>query len=440
MFLCYICKIRREIVVVLGVFGAFLETFFIICVGYKFIGISFKTRLIPILVVSFYGSIVLVMIKEVMSPGLYLIILILIIGFLLTFATNLNFLASITAILLGCISLIVSEVLGSLLLKEVPYISLNTSPLVRLIPNLLIMGIIFIILKTTKFKLPISFRKIENKNHKMMSVLFLLFGTLFLFYIFIFEYNQLKFFHLLSTILVVIITLSVLYLIHHHMVTKIENLTASIDIQYEEDILKQIGTIRSLRHDFIHHILALKKMLNNEKYRESIDYINSVLDETSYISDVLPVASEAIGGLLLSYKEKAINKGINIYYHISDDLSNFPCKFYETNRILGNLLLNAIEAVEQLDKEKRYINLKIYRDKKFFIIELSNFMVEEVLQKSINKIFNRGFTTKNNASNNGQGLTIVENIVLNYGGHIHLEVIDDMITFIVKIPYGGHYA
>lgn len=62
--------------------------------------------------------------------------------------------------------------------------------------------------------------------------------------------------------------------------------------------------MRSQRHDFIHHILALKQMLNSGKYTDSVDYVNSVLEEISYVSDVLPIASEAVGGLLLSYKEK----------------------------------------------------------------------------------------------------------------------------------------
>lgn len=302
------------------------------------------------------------------------------------------------------------------------------------------MGIIYILLRKYKYYIPIPVSKIGNKKGTILSILIILIGTLFLFYIFIYKFNQLKFFNLSSTILVIFLTISVLYFIHHHIVTKIENLTVSIDLQYENDILKQMNTIRSQRHDFIHHLLALKKMLNSESYNKSADYINSILEETSYISDVLPVASEAIGGLLLSYKEKAINKGININYHITDDLSSFPCKFYESNRILGNLILNSIEAVEQLSEEKRYINLRIYRNDIFYVIELSNFVNNDELEENINQIFNRGFTTKNSISNSGQGLAIIEEITVKYGGHIYPEVIDDMVTFIVKIPYGGHYV
>lgn len=425
----------------LTVFGGFLETFFIIVIGYQFIGIPLKNKIIPISVVSLYGSTVLLMVKEAFPSGIYLIITILALGFLLTFVINVNSFASITAVLLGCILLLISEVLGSVLLRGFPYIqSLNSLPLVRVIPHLIIMGIIYVILKKTNYYFPIPVKKKGSKNDTILSILFLLLGTLFLFYIFIFEFNQLKSFSISSTTIVVIITLSVLYLIRRHMVTKIENLAVSIDTQYEEDISKQITTIRSQRHDFIHHMLALKKMLNSEKFKESANYINSVLEETSYINDVLPVASEAVGGLLLSYKEKAIKKGINIYYHITDDLSFFPCKFYESNRILGNLILNAIEAVEQLEVERRYINLKIYRNDVYYVVEVSNFVKDGTVEKNIENIFNRGFTTKINISNTGQGLAIIENIVTQYGGHIYPEVIDDMITFIVKIPYGGNYV
>lgn len=128
-----------------------------------------------------------------------------------------------------------------------------------------------------------------------------------------------------------------------------------------------------------------------------------------------------------------------MYYYIGDNLSSFPCKIYETNKILGNLILNAIEAVDQLEEEKRYINMKIQRNDVHYILEVSNY-IEDGTVENIESIFDQGFTTKTNTYNTGQGLTIVESIVMQYGGHIYPEVIEDMITFIVKIPHGGKYV
>lgn len=433
-------KLRGKLVVLQSVFGGFIETYVIILVGYKLIGISLKNEVIHISIVSFYGSIILLLVKEALPSASYLLVTILSIGFLLTFVTNISTFSSIMAVLLGCLLLLLSEVISFTLLKGLPYIqSISSLPLVRVVPNIVIMLIIYLILNKFNYYIPVKIKKKHYKNDSILSIIIFLFGLLFLFYILVFEMNQFKFFSLSSALVLVLITLSVLYLIRYHMVKKIEDLAFSLNDQYEEDISKHITTMRSQRHDFIHHMLAIKQMLNSGKYQESFDYINSVLGETSYISDVLPIASEAVGGLLLSYKEKASKKGINIYYHIMDGLNSFPCKVYETNKILGNLLLNAIEAVDQIEEEKKFINMKIYRNNSHYYIEVSNFIEKETIERNIENIFKPGFTTKNHIGNTGQGLSIVENLVLQYRGHIYLEIIDDMIKFIVKIPHGGKY-
>lgn len=428
------------LVVLITVLGGFLETFVIIIVGYRLIGISLKDKIIPISVVSFYGSVILMMVKGSLPSATYLIVTILAIGFLLTFVTNINTFASIIAVSLGCLSLLISDVLGFVLVRKVLTLELvELSPLVMVTPNILIMLVIYVILKKSNYYIPIPLKKKKNNtNNKVLSVLLFLLSSLFLFYIFVFEINQFELLSIPSASVLVLITLTVFYLVHYHVVRKVEELAVSIDGQYEEDIAKQITIIRSQRHDFIHHMLAMKKMLNNGNFDDSVDYVNSVIEETSFISDVLPVASEAIGGVLLSYKEKAAKNGINVFYHITDDLVSLPCKTFEVNRILGNLILNAIEAVYQLEEEKRYVNMKIYRNDVCYVIEVSNYIDVGIIEKSIENIFDPGFTTKLNPSNTGQGLSIVENLVMQYQGHIYPKVIDDMITFNVSIPYGGH--
>ena len=424
------------------VLGGFLETFVIILIGYRLIGISLKDKIIPISVVSFYGSVILMMVKGSLPSATYLIVTILAIGFLLTFVININTFASVIAISLGCLSLLISDVLGFLLVRKVLRLELGElSPLFIITPNILIMAAIYVILKKNNYYIPIPLKKKKNnKNNKVLSVLLFLLSSLFLFYIFVFEINQFELLSIPSASVLVLITLTVFYLVHYHVVRKVEELAVSIDGQYEEDIVKQITIIRSQRHDFIHHMLAMKQMLNNGNFDESVDYVNSVIEETTFTSDVLPVASEAIGGVLLSYKEKAAKNGINVFYHITDDLVSLPCKIFEVNRILGNLILNAIEAVYQLEEEKRYVNMKIYRNDVCYVIEVSNYIDVTIVEESIENIFDPGFTTKLNTSNTGQGLSIIENLVTQYGGYIYPNITDDMITFNVSIPYGGHYV
>lgn len=355
----------------------------------------------------------------------------------MTFIIEIDVLASTIALLFGCITLLVSELIGFALLKNLyitEILSSRNSPLVRAIPHLMVMMLISLLLSMNKFHIPIPVKKTKSSNYKIFSLLFLLFGFLFLFYSYIIEVNQIKLFSMSSAIFLVVLTFSLFYTIRIQLLKSSENFAISLNEQYEEDISSQIRTIRSQRHDFLHHLLATKQMLNSGKFQETSDYINSVLNESASTSDVLPIASDAIGGLLLSYKERGAAVGVEVHYEVRDNLISFPCKAYESNKIFGNLLANSIEAVKDLESEKRYVHLKIDKSK-FYQIKISNFINEETVIKEAQNFFSPGFTTKK--GNKGHGLAILEGLVEKYNGSVHFEITNDLITFYVKLPLGG---
>lgn len=417
--------------------GGFLETFLIITVGLRLIGVSTQSKWVSVVIISFYGSTILMMMKGITPSVMYLLITIIAIGILMTFIIDIGILASITALLLGCLTLLVSEVIGFVFLKDLhifELLSSSRSSVLNAIPHLMVMMLLLILMSTIKFHIPIPVKKSKHSNQKIFSVLFLLFGFLFLFYSYVIKVNQIELVSISSAVFLVILTFSIFYMIRLQLLKSSETLAESLNEQYEEDLSKQIRIIRSQRHDFIHHLLATKQMLNAEKFQESVDYINAVLSESASTSDVLPISSDAIGGLLLSYKEKAASVGVEIHYQITDNLVSLPCKVYESNKIFGNLLANAIEAVKDLESNKRYIHLKIYKEK-FYQIEISNFINEVAVIKSAQNFFMPGFSTKQ--GNKGHGLVILEDLVEKYDGSIHFEVTNDLITFYVKLPLGG---
>lgn len=417
--------------------GGFLETVLIILVGLRLIGISIKKKWIAIGVVSFYGSSILIIVRNTMPAGTYLIITILAIGILLSFVIESGVISNIVAILFGCLALIISEIISFTILRKISFIDdfiLGESPLLKAIPHLSVMVLIFILLLKIKFYIPFPVKKKPQKNYTAFSILFLLFGFLFLFYIYAVELNSLIFFSVPSAVFLLAITISIFYIVRYQLLNNTEILSLSLNDQYEEDISKQIRILKSQRHDFIHHLLATKQMLNRGHYEESLSYINSILNESAAISDVLPISSDAISGLLLSYKEKANSLGIEIFYQINDNLSLLPCKTFEINKILGNLIKNSIEAVKDFEAEKKCIHMKIYRDK-YYRIEISNFIKEEDTIRSASSFFIPGFSTK--AGNSGVGLVIIEELLNEYQGSIHFDITGDLITFKVSLPYGG---
>jgi two-component system, CitB family, sensor kinase len=104
--------------------------------------------------------------------------------------------------------------------------------------------------------------------------------------------------------------------------------------------------------------------------------------------------------------------------------------------IIGNLVTNALEAVELLPEEKRMIRIFISDNGEEILIEIEDSghglapEVEDVL-------FEEKVSTKSH-ENRGYGLMKVAESVKNLGGSITLEKGDlDGALFIISIPKGG---
>lgn len=424
-------------------FGGTIETFLIILVGYTLMGIAIRGKVYPLLVASFYGSAILTILKGSVAPYVYLLILILSLGILLTFIVQVSVSQSLLALVAGAIMLLLSEfisflfwypmqVIFSITVKELPV-------LIVAVPHMLIMLLIYFFLKKFNIHIPVSVHHSGRRgsNAKFYSILFLLFGLLFLYYAIIFNHHSASSFAVLSAVFLIIITMLIFYVIRYLLNTNLESLSIRLNHQYEEDLTQYISNVKLQRHDFVHHLLAAKKMLDHGHFNHCKEYLDEVLEETSSVSDVLPLASDAVAGMLLSYKEQASKKGVTVHYTISDQLKDVPCRVFELNKILGNLILNAIEAVESLEECKRHVTVSIGKKDQEYFFEISNSADIEELERNITCIFKEGFSTKKGTGNQGQGLAIVQSIVDKYKGYIYPEIVDHSVTFVVKIPVGG---
>jgi two-component system, LytTR family, sensor histidine kinase AgrC len=424
-------------------FGGTIETFLIILVGYTLIGISIRGKIYPLLVASFYGSVILTILKGAIAPYVYLLILIVSLGILLTFIVQVSVAQSLLALVAGAIILLLSEFISFLFwhsLQTMFAIKMMDLPVLTIaLPHMLIMLIIYFLSRKFNFHIQsyddVSERK--GRNAKFYSILFLLFGMLFLYYAIIFKHHSDSTFAILSAIFLVIITILIFYVIRYLLNSNLESLSIRLNHQYEEDLTHYISNVKFQRHDFVHHLLAVKKMLDIGRYDECKKYLDEVLDETSSVNEVLPLASDAVAGMLLSYKELAIKKSVHVHYIISDNLKDVPCRVYELNKILGNLILNAIEAVESVEECKRQVTVSIGKKSDEYFFEVSNFANIEELEKNITDIFKYGFSTKKRTGNHGQGLAIVQSIVEKYKGYVYPEIVDHSVTFVLKIPSGG---
>lgn len=157
--------------------------------------------------------------------------------------------------------------------------------------------------------------------------------------------------------------------------------------------------------------IILKEIINGN---EDAVCEKSINDETSLINIIA---------------KNAINKGIEVNYENGFDISLIEMNELELYRIITNIVNNAVRVLE--DIKNPIINIRIYKINMQAGIEIEN-NGPMIVEKNIRKIFEHGFTTKENSdSSHGYGLSIVKELIENSNGTI--EVISTELKTIFKI-------
>lgn len=141
-------------------------------------------------------------------------------------------------------------------------------------------------------------------------------------------------------------------------------------------------------------------------------------------------ALAAVSAMINSFREMANQKGIESQVAISNDLQQIPCTTYETNTIIGNLIQNAMDELDQNTELRPWISVLILKRGGNHIIKITNPCHQS--EEEFRNCFRPGFTTKQ--SHEDIGLTTVMRIVTRYHGAVLTEFDSGVISFIVQIP------
>ena len=133
---------------------------------------------------------------------------------------------------------------------------------------------------------------------------------------------------------------------------------------------------------------------------------------------------------ILNYKENA-GRERGISFQIEANVLFCPLKESEMCILLGNLLDNAMEAVEDLEPEKRGVSVHMRTENRMFFLEIKNAYLGPR-----RKAEGRYLTTKENDKMHGFGLESVRQIVDGNGGM--LEIQDDGSIFEVSVILMGN--
>ncbi len=182
-------------------------------------------------------------------------------------------------------------------------------------------------------------------------------------------------------------------------------------------LLKQYDNISSFDHDFKNIMNGMGGFIKTKNLEGLEKMYNDIISEYKSTENIKEFSKEtinnpAIYNLITNKYMDAKKYNIKFNLDVYIDFSTLKIKTYELCRILGILIDNAIESAKECDQ--KVINVKFikdnYNNRNLIVVENSckNYLID------INKIKEKGFTTKKNKLLHGIGLWKVNQIVKKY--------------------------
>lgn len=199
--------------------------------------------------------------------------------------------------------------------------------------------------------------------------------------------------------------------------------------QSQQELYHFMAIIRSQRHDYNLHLHTIASLLREGRYEESRNYIADVVADSREVNVMMKIKDPMIGALISGYRDLAREQGCELDIVIADDLSALVSTPYDTNRILGNLLQNALDEAAGHAVQDKTIRLETLRRGGNCVIRVSN-AVEDT--GYLEHLFEYGFSGKQ--AHEGIGLNSVMRILELYKGSIYYELNGNRVEFVVRIP------
>lgn len=186
-----------------------------------------------------------------------------------------------------------------------------------------------------------------------------------------------------------------------------------------------IAVINQKSHDLKHQIRALR---NADK--EEVDRYLSEIEESVGIYEAIVKTGNDVFDTILTEKSLYCKKhGIQVSC-VADGSQLGFIDTIDLYAILGNAMDNAIEAVEKFEeKEKRQIDVMIYRQHNFLVMNIINPMPEQLIYKEGIPV-----TTKKDKLSHGFGLHSIKQILKKYEGFLNISEEDGCFSLKMLIP------
>ena len=217
---------------------------------------------------------------------------------------------------------------------------------------------------------------------------------------------------------------------YYEGIAKINEHYLGLELQHFEAYKITQQEVRRMQHDMKHHMACLQHLCKQGDIEEIQNYLNDISEELKS-GDMEINCGHILAGSICTHKANiAAQKGIRLEVdgRIPEQIELMPV---DLCTILSNALDNAIEAVENMEEELRFIRLEMSSQGKLLFFRFSNPVKKDA------DIAKLGVSTKKDIKNHGFGLLNIKYVVEKYNGQMLLEIEEKEVPeFVLSIIVG----
>ena len=188
---------------------------------------------------------------------------------------------------------------------------------------------------------------------------------------------------------------------------------------------ENIALLNQKSHDLKHQIRALRKV-SKEEFEQ---YLAEMEDNVRIYEAIVKTGNDVFDTILTEKSLYCKDQEIQVTCVADGSQMDF-IHTVDLYAILGNAMDNAIEAVQKFDeKEKRQIDVMIYRQQNFLVMNIINPMPEKLVYEEELPV-----STKGDKLHHGFGLRSMKYIVKKYDGFVNISEEDGCFSLKILIP------
>lgn len=204
-------------------------------------------------------------------------------------------------------------------------------------------------------------------------------------------------------------------------------LAQHINIQqdYYDALCERVEIARRNRHDFKHHMAAIRRYIDNDDKSGLTDYWLELQEHVSHVIEVPYTGNSALDGVLLRYAKLCSRHDIRFEY--SGTIQKLVITNTQLCALLGNALENAYTGCMTVDQD-RYITVTMRKDHNEQSILIEN------CYDGVIDIENGAILSRKRDHAAGVGLESMRSICETVGAHIDIRYDEKTFRVLLLIP------